>query len=73
MDIERLGLKEDEDFEKLLKFKKTDAQIKIIITIGKIVKVENLSLKKANSDADFNQVVKGGLTLIRKYGDLIMK
>lgn len=57
-DIERLGLKEDEDFEKLLKFKKTDAQIRIIITIGKIVKVENLSLKKANSDADFNQVDK---------------
>jgi len=57
-DIERLGLKEGEDFEKLLKFKKTDAQIKIIIIIGKIVKVENLSLKKANSDADFNQVDK---------------
>lgn len=57
-DFERLGLKEDEEFEKLLKFKKTDAQLRIIITIGKIVKVENLSLKKANSDADFNQVDK---------------
>lgn len=57
-DIERLGLKKDEDFEKLLRFKKTDAQIRIIITIGKIVKIENLSLKKANSDADFNQVDK---------------
>lgn len=57
-DVERLGLKKDEDFENLLKFKKTDAQIRILITIGKIVKVENLSLKKANADADFNQVDK---------------
>jgi len=41
-----------------MRFKKTDAQIKILITIGKIIKIENLSLKKANSDADFNQVDK---------------
>jgi hypothetical protein len=55
-DVEQLGLKEC--FEDLMKFKKTDAQIKIIIIIGKIVKIENLSLKKANSDADYNQVDK---------------
>lgn len=41
-----------------MKFKKADTQIKIIITIGKITKIENLSLKKANSDADYNQVDK---------------
>ncbi|MGB9628145.1 MAG: type II restriction endonuclease, partial [Thermodesulfobacteriota bacterium] len=45
-------------FEELMKFKKADAQIRIVITIGKIIKVENLSLKKANSDADYNQVDK---------------
>jgi len=55
-DIKKLGLKET--FEELMKFKKADAQIRILITIGKIIKVENLSLKKANSDADYNQVDK---------------
>lgn len=55
-DAEQLGLRES--FEELMRFKKTDAQIKILITIGKIIKIENLSLKKANSDADFNQVDK---------------
>jgi hypothetical protein len=55
-DAERLGFRES--FEELMKFKKSDAQIRIIITIGKILKVENLSLKKANSDADYNQVDK---------------
>ncbi len=33
-------------------------QIRIVITIGNILKIENLSLKKANSDADYNQVDK---------------
>jgi len=37
---------------------KADVQLKIMITIGKIIKVENLSLKKANSDADYNQIDK---------------
>jgi hypothetical protein len=55
-DVEKLGLKET--FEELIKFKKADAQIRVVITIGKIVKVENISLKKANSDADYNQVDK---------------
>jgi hypothetical protein len=56
VDVDRLGLKES--YEELMRFKKTDAQLRIVITIGKIVKVENLSLKKANSDADYNQVDK---------------
>ncbi len=55
-DVEKLDLRES--FEELMKFKKADAQIRIIITIGKIIKTENLSLKKANSDADYNQVDK---------------
>ncbi|MBL7135670.1 MAG: type II restriction endonuclease [Candidatus Marinimicrobia bacterium] len=55
-DVERLGLKES--YEELMRFKKADAQLRIMITIGKIVKIENLSLKKANTDADYNQVDK---------------
>lgn len=55
-DVKQLGL--EESFEELMKFKKTDAQIRIVITIRKMIKVENLSLKKANSDADYNQVDK---------------
>lgn len=56
IDVEKLGLRES--FEELMRFKKADAQIRINITVGKIVKIENLSLKKANSDADYNQVDK---------------
>lgn len=55
-DLQRLNLKET--FEQLMKFKKADAQLRIAITIGKIIKTENLSLKKANSDADYNQIDK---------------
>ena len=41
-------------------FKKTDVQVQIrlIIRVNNALKVENLSLKKANSDADYNQVDK---------------
>jgi hypothetical protein len=55
-DIEKFGLRED--FEELMKFKKADAQVRIKIVIGEIIKIENLSLKRANSDANFNQVDK---------------
>ena len=39
---------------------KTDVQIQIrlIICVNNILKVENISIKKANSDADYNQVDK---------------
>jgi hypothetical protein len=56
-DLEKYQIKENE-FEKLMKFKKADAQIRIVIKIGNILKIENLSLKKANSDADYNQIDK---------------
>ena len=56
-EIEDIGIS-DEEFNDLMRFKKADAQIRIIITIGNILKIENLSLKKANSDADYNQVDK---------------
>ncbi len=56
-DAKRYGVTEIE-YEKFVKFKKADVQIKLIIQIGEIVKIENLSLKKANSNADFNQIDK---------------
>jgi hypothetical protein len=56
-EMEKLKVSEEE-FNELMKFKKTDAQIRIVITVGKIVKIENLSLKKASFDADYNQVDK---------------
>jgi hypothetical protein len=49
---------DEEEYEQFVKFKKADAQIRIIIKIGNILKIENLSLKKANSDADYNQIDK---------------
>jgi hypothetical protein len=57
--IEKFGFDEDE-YDDLMKFKKTDlqVQIRVIITINSVLKIENLSLKKANSDADYNQVDK---------------
>ncbi|MBA7525066.1 hypothetical protein ES705_17213 [subsurface metagenome] len=48
----------EKEYEQFVRFKKADAQIRIIIKIGKILKIENLSLKKANSDADYNQIDK---------------
>ncbi|HOQ32590.1 MAG TPA: type II restriction endonuclease [Candidatus Hydrogenedens sp.] len=56
-DITKFGVEEDE-YEKFIKYKKADAQLKICIRIGDILKIENLSLKKANRDADYNQIDK---------------
>ncbi len=56
-DLSKFGISE-EDYEQFVRFKKADAQIRIIIKIGDIVKIENLSLKKANTDADYNQIDK---------------
>ena len=58
-DIKKFGFSE-EDYEELMRFKKTDiqVQIRLIIRVNNALRVENLSLKKANSDADYNQVDK---------------
>lgn len=48
----------EEEYEQIVRFKKADVQIRIFIEIGNILKIENLSLKKANSDADYNQIDK---------------
>ncbi|OYT54532.1 MAG: hypothetical protein B6U72_02380 [Candidatus Altiarchaeales archaeon ex4484_2] len=56
-EIEKFGISE-EDFEDLMRFKKADAQLRIVITVGNLLRIENLSLKKANSDADYNQIIR---------------
>lgn len=72
-DIKKFGFSEEE-YEKLMRFKKTDiqVQIRLIIWVNNALKVENLSLKKANSDADYNQVDKRWVDSY-KCGILIMK
>ncbi|HLC78719.1 MAG TPA: type II restriction endonuclease [Candidatus Nanoarchaeia archaeon] len=37
---------------------KTDVQIKVLVTLKKAISVQNISIKKANNDADYNQVDK---------------
>jgi len=58
-ELKNLGYNEEE-YEELMRFKKADVQvqIRVIICINGVLKIENLSLKKANSDADYNQVDK---------------
>jgi len=48
----------EEKYEETIKFKKADIQIKIEIVIDDVLYVENISLKKANKSAGFNQVDK---------------
>jgi hypothetical protein len=57
---------DEREYEKFIKFKKADVQIRIIIKIGNIFKIENLSLKKANSDADYNQIDKRTVNAYQK-------
>ena len=45
-------------YEESIKFKKADIQIRIEITIDDTLYIENISLKKANKSAGFNQVDK---------------
>lgn len=48
----------EEEYTEMLKHKKADIQICLIIKLGNITKVENISIKKANINADYNQVDK---------------
>ena len=63
-DLSKFEVKEEE-YGQFVRFKKTDAQIRIIIKIGNILKIENLSLKKANSNADYNQIDKRAVEVYR--------
>lgn len=44
--------------EETLKFKKADIQLQIEITIDGVIYTENISLKKANKNSNFNQIDK---------------
>ena len=68
IDLSKFEVKEEEEeeYEQFVRFKKADAQIRIIIMIGNILKIENLSLKKANSDADYNQIDKRTVEVYRE-------
>ncbi len=46
---------------------KTDVQVKVTITLKDAISVQNLSIKKANNDADYNQIDK---RWVRNYIDL---
>lgn len=52
-----LGVSKDK-YDETIKFKKADIQVRVEIIIDDILHVENLSLKKANKSAGFNQVDK---------------
>lgn len=54
------------EYDNFIHFKKADAQVKILIQIGNILKIENISLKKANSDADYNQIDKRSVDSYKK-------
>ncbi len=56
----------EKEYNEFVKFKKADAQIRITIKIGNVVKIENLSLKKANSNADYNQIDKRAVDSYQK-------
>ncbi len=47
-----------EKYDETIKFKKADIQVRVEIIIDNILNVENISLKKANKSAGFNQVDK---------------
>lgn len=65
-DIKKYEIFNEEEYENYIKYKKADIQIKIIIKLYDIIKVENISLKKANSDADYNQIDKRSIDNYQK-------
>ena len=52
-----LGVSQDK-YDETIKFKKADIQIKVEIIIDEILHIENISLKKSNKSAGFNQIDK---------------
>ena len=59
--IKFFGLENDEDIE----FKKADIQVRLLIKIDNIWKIENISIKKISS-ADYNQVDKRTINSYQK-------
>lgn len=54
-------------YEETIKYKKADIQVRLSIIIDDVLHQENLSLKKANKSAGFNQVDKRS---VRKYKEM---
>ena len=52
-----LGVSE-EKYDETIKFKKADIQVRVEIVIDDVMHIENISLKKSNKSAGFNQVDK---------------
>jgi len=52
-----LGVKEDK-YEATMRYKKADVQIRVEIVVDDVIHIENVSLKKANKSAAYNQVDK---------------
>lgn len=65
----QLGVSE-KGFEETKSFKKSDVQIKIEIEIEKVIYRENISIKKANKTAGFNQVDKRPVNQYEKYWNI---
>lgn len=61
----KYGITEDL-FEFTQKFKKADIQIQLSITIDDIIYRENISLKKANTNANFNQIDKRSVDIYQQ-------
>lgn len=64
-DVSKYGCSPDM-FLELTKFKKADAQLRITIVLGNIIKIENISLKKSNSSADYNQIDKRSVSTYKE-------
>ena len=47
-----------DDYTELQKYKKSDVQVQLYIKLNNILKIENISVKKANKSANFNQIDK---------------
>ena len=60
IDIEKaleLGISQDK-YEETIRYKKADIQVRVEIIIDNLLHIENISLKKANRSAGFNQADK---------------
>ena len=57
-DLSRYGFKTKKDFAELQKFKKADVQVQLHIQFDGCIKLENISVKKANREANYNQIDK---------------
>ena len=65
-----------EKYDETIKFKKADIQVRVEIIIDDILHIENISLKKSNKSAGFNQVDKRPVLTYKqtwKFSDNISK